>query len=233
MSIYVISDLHLSFSENVQKPMDVFGGEWLEHAERVKKNWEDTVLENDTVIIAGDISWALKLEDAIPDLNWIRDLPGKKVLVKGNHDLWWASMKKLHDLFGDDLRFIQNNFYEADGYAICGTRGWICPGDEHYSEHDEKIYKRELLRLRTSLMAAKNAGFSKIIVALHFPPMNDPYSESGFTELCREFGAKHVFYGHLHGAEGFRSGVQGNINGIEYRLVSLDYVRCKPYKVEV
>jgi len=232
MSIYVISDLHLSFSEKVQKPMDIFGGEWLNHAERIRKNWEDVVSENDTVIIAGDISWALKMEDAIPDLNWIRSLPGNKILVKGNHDLWWASIKKLNDLFGDDLRFIQNNFYEAEGYAVCGSRGWLCPEDEGYSEQDEKIYKRELLRLRASLTSAKDAGFSKIIGVLHFPPMNDKLNESGFTELFGEFGAEYVFYGHLHGAEGFRNGVQGNINGVEYRLASLDYLKCKLYKLK-
>ena len=231
MSIYAISDLHLSFSEKVQKPMDVFGAEWINHAERIKQNWEDTVSENDTVIIAGDISWALKLEEAVPDLNWIRNLAGRKIFVKGNHDLWWASIKKLHDLFGDEFHFLQNNFFEADEYAICGSRGWVCPGDEYYSEHDEKIYKREILRLKASLTSAKNAGFSKIIVSMHFPPMNDKSNVSGFTELFDEFGVEHVVYGHLHGAEGFKKGVFGNVNNVEYKLVSLDYLNCELWRV--
>jgi len=213
--------------------MDVFGYEWINHAERLKANWEANVTENDTVVIIGDISWALKLEEAVWDLDWIKALSGKKVIVKGNHDLWWASIKKLNNLFGEEIHFIQNNFYEAEGYAICGSRGWLCPGDEYYSQHDEKIYKRELMRVRASLTSAKEAGFSDIICALHFPPMNDKFNESGFTELFKEFGVKHVFYGHLHSQDGFRRGVQGSVDGIEYKLVSLDYLRCNLLKFEL
>ncbi|MCL1810096.1 MAG: metallophosphoesterase [Clostridiales bacterium] len=232
MSIYVIADLHLSFSENIEKPMDIFGGEWLNHTENIKKNWECAVAEGDTVIIAGDVSWALKLEDAIADLDWIRSLPGNKIFVKGNHDLWWASIKKLNAMFGTDMRFLQNDFCEAEGFAVCGSRGWLCPGDEDYTEQDEKIYRRELLRLRASLTAAKEAGFSKKIGVLHFPPMNDKFQESGFTELFAEFGVERVFYGHLHGDDGFKSGIQGIVGGTEYRLVSLDYLKCKLLKLE-
>ena len=233
MSIYVISDLHLSFSENIQKPMDIFGAEWLNHTENIKRNWEDAVSRSDTVIIAGDVSWALKLDDAVADLDWIRSLPGNKIFVKGNHDLWWSSIKKLNSMFGPDMRFIQNDFCEAEGYAVCGSRGWLCPGDEDYAEQDEKIYKRELLRLRASLASAKSAGFSKIIGVLHFPPMNDKFYESGFTDLFAEFCVPHVFYGHLHGSDGFRCGIQGNFKGTEYKLVSVDYLRCRLFKVEV
>ena len=231
MSIYAVSDLHLSFSGNVEKPMDVFGGEWVGHTEKVKDNWERDVKPEDTVILAGDISWALKFDDAFADLEWIGALPGKKVFFKGNHDLWWTSANKLNDRFGG-MRFIQNGFYEAEGYALCGSRGWLCPGDVEFTPHDEKIYKRELMRLRTSLSSAKNAGFSRIIGVLHFPPTNDKFAESGFTDLFEEFGVSRVFYGHLHGAEGFRRGVNGKINGVEYRLVSLDYLKCKPMKLE-
>jgi len=233
MSIYVISDLHLSLSEKVHKPMDVFGYAWVNHTERLKTNWEATVSKNDTVIIAGDISWALKLDEAVADLNWISGLPGKKVIVKGNHDLWWASIKKLNDLYGDELCFIQNDFYEAEGYAVCGSRGWVCPDDEYYSQHDEKIYNRELMRLRASLESAKKAGFSKIIGALHFPPMNDKFNKSGFTELFNEFGVEQVFYGHLHSEDGFRRGFQGNMDGVEYKLVTLDYLKCNLLKVNL
>ena len=232
MSIFAISDLHLSLSEKVNKPMDIFGGEWVNHSERVKQYWENTVGQEDTVIIGGDISWALKLEDAAPDLDFLRLLPGNKVFVRGNHDLWWSSIKKLNDRYGEDMRFIQNDFCEAGEYAICGSRGWVCPGDEYYSAHDEKIYNRELLRLRMSLAAAKKAGFSKIIGVLHFPPTNDKLNVSGFTELFTEFQAEQVVYGHLHGTDGFRRGVKGSIDGVEYKLVSMDYLRCKPLKVE-
>jgi len=235
MSIYVISDLHLSFSEKVQKPMDIFGGEWLNHAENLRENWERVISAADTVIIAGDVSWALKLDEATPDLNWIRGMPGDKIFIRGNHDLWWASVKKLNSMFGSDMRFLQNDFYEAEGFAVCGSRGWLCPGDEYFSEHDEKIYKRELLRLRSSLEAAKKAGFSNsnIIGVMHFPPMNEKFNASGFTELFNEFQVPRVFYGHLHGADGFRRGVRGNVDGTEYRLISLDYLKCKPFKAEV
>jgi predicted phosphohydrolase len=234
MSVFIISDLHLSFSEKVDKPMDIFGREWMNHTDNVKAHWESMVSGEDTVIVPGDISWALKLEDAAADLEWIRGLPGNKIFIKGNHDMWWVSVNKLNAMFGsDDMRFLQNNFYEADGYAVCGSRGWLCPGDEDFAEQDEKIYKRELLRLRASLNSAREAGYSKIIGALHFPPMNDRFQESGFTGLFEEFGVKNVFYGHLHGADRFRRGVNGNVKGVEYRLVSLDYLKCKPLKLEV
>ena len=233
MGIYAISDLHLSFSENVEKPMDIFGGEWLNHTEKVKDNWEKLISKEDTVIIGGDISWALKLSEAEPDLLWMRELPGNKVLIKGNHDLWWTSIKKLNSMFGVDMRFIQNDFYEAEGCAICGSRGWLCPGDEDYTAQDEKIYRREILRLRNSLAAAKGAGFAKIIGVIHFPPTNGMFQESGFTDLFSEFQVAHVFYGHLHGGDAFRRGIQGNFKGINYKLISLDYLKCMPYKVEV
>ena len=233
MGIYVISDLHLSFSEKVQKPMDIFGGEWINHAENLKSNWNSMITGDDTVIIAGDVSWALKLDEAMDDLNWIRGLPGNKIFVRGNHDLWWSSITKLNSLFGDGMRFLQNDFCEAEGYAVCGSRGWLCPGDEYFSEQDEKIYMRELSRLRLSLTAAKKAGFSEIIAAMHFPPMNEKLQESGFTGLFAEFKVNRVFYGHLHGSDGFRRGVQGNVDGTEYRLVSLDYLKCRPFMVEV
>ena len=232
MSIYAISDFHLSFSENIQKPMDIFGAEWVNHAERLKENWESAVSATDTVIIAGDISWALKLDDAIIDLNWINSLPGVKIFVKGNHDLWWASINKLNALYGPGMHFIQNNFFAAEGYAVCGSRGWLCPGDADYTAQDEKIYNRELLRLRSSLTSAKDAGYSDIIGVLHFPPTNDKSDESGFTELFEEFRVSRVLYGHLHGADVFGNGMQGDVRGVRYGLISLDYLKCKPLKVE-
>ena len=233
MSIFVIADLHLSFSENVKKPMDIFGSEWLNHAGNVKGHWERMVSDSDTVIIPGDISWALKFEDAACDLNWIRDLPGRKILIRGNHDLWWVSINKLNSMFGPEMNFVQNNFFEAEGRAVCGSRGWICPGHEDYTAQDEKIYSRELLRLRSSLASAKSAGFSDITGVLHYPPTNDKSNRSGFTDLFEEFGVSHVFYGHLHGADVFASGLQGEVRGVKYKLTSLDYLKCKPFKMEV
>ncbi|MDR0570055.1 MAG: metallophosphoesterase [Clostridiales Family XIII bacterium] len=228
MSIFAIGDTHLSLSG--EKPMDVFGGEWENHAERLKKNWEESIGPDDVVIVAGDVSWALKQEEAIDDLMWLAALPGKKVLVKGNHDLWWASVSRLNAL-DPSLFFIQNNFYDAGGVAICGSRGWLCPGDSEFTEHDEKIYKRELLRLEASLGAAEKAGFKEKIVAMHYPPANDRKEVSGFCSLIRDYGAGTVVYGHLHGQESFRKGVQGDFYGARYALVSLDFLGCRPVLV--
>ncbi len=227
MSIYAISDLHLSFSEGVEKPMGVFGPEWVNHAERTKENWMKTVSEEDTVILAGDLSWGIRIEEAMDDLDWLAALPGKKVLIKGNHDLWWTSINKLNKLY-ENIFFVQNNYSLVGDVAICGTRGWICPGDNDFTAHDENIYKRELLRLRFSLEEAIKGGHTTIIGALHFPPTNDKMQGSGFTDLFTEYGVKKVVYGHLHGKEAFSNGLEAILNGVEYRLVSLDRLKCEP-----
>ncbi|MDR1135108.1 MAG: metallophosphoesterase [Clostridiales Family XIII bacterium] len=228
MSIFAVADLHLSFSG--EKPMDVFGAAWVNHAERLKEHWLRDVREGDTVIIAGDNSWALKLQEAELDLEWIADLPGKKILIKGNHDLWWNSVSKLNQ-FHPSMYFLQNTFYDAGGVAICGSRGWLSPGDDEYTAHDEKIYKRELMRLEASLKAAREAGFDDIIAALHFPPTNKRKEESGFTGLMRAYGVKIAVYGHLHGDEVFANGLKGFHYGTEYKLVSLDYLHCELLKL--
>lgn len=239
MSIYAIADLHLSFS--AEKPMDIYGGEWVNHTEKVKTNWEAMISENDTVIIPGDCSWALRFEDALVDLKWISALPGKKVFIKGNHDLWWNSVNRLNALF-ENMFFLQNSFYETEGYAICGSRGWICPGDDDFTSHDEKIYKRELGRLRLSLEAAAQAGYGKkagrseeshgkILGVIHFPPASENIKRSGFTEIFEEFGAEKVVYGHLHGKDAYGNGLRGIRNKIEYILTSADYLKCTPYRI--
>lgn len=236
MSIYAIADLHLSFT--AEKPMDIYGGEWVNHTEKLKHYWEDLVSPEDTVIIPGDISWALRYEDAVVDLQWINKLPGVKVFIKGNHDLWWNSLSKLNKI-DEKMIFLQNTFHEAEGCAICGSRGWLCPGDDDFTQHDEKIYLRELGRVKLSLEAAKKAGYGKgegcskgdIIGVLHFPPTNDKLQPSGFTELFENYGVRKVIYGHLHGKDGFKNGLKAIYNGVEYLLVSLDYLKCTPNKI--
>lgn len=235
MSIYAIADTHLSLNEGVEKPMDIFGPEWENHAKKLQIEWEKLVSDDDVVIINGDISWALRLPEAMTDLDFIHNLPGKKVLVKGNHDLWWTSIKRLNKLY-EDIYFIQNDFYMVDNVAICGSRGWVCPGSEDFNGHDRKIYERELIRLRMSLGSAELAGFGKkqkgiIIGVLHFPPTNDSLEDSGFTELFQEFGVKTVVYGHLHNSENHKRGLQGIYKGVEYKLVAFDYVKGKPVKI--
>lgn len=223
MAIFAIADLHLSFDRNVDKPMDIYGELWERHEERIRTDWEMRVAPSDTVIIAGDISWALRLEEAKADLDWLSELPGKKVLIRGNHELWWNGINKLNRLY-DDIYFLQNTFYEAEGTAICGSRGWICPGTDGFSDDDRRIYERELIRLEMSLEAASKAGFGDIIAALHFPPTNENGQSSGFTELFEKYGVKRVVYGHLHGKEIWKRGIKGILNGVQYDLVSQDYL---------
>ncbi|QIB69829.1 serine/threonine protein phosphatase [Aminipila butyrica] len=230
MKIFAIADLHLSFDSRVEKPMDIFGGQWVNHTVRVKENWEAAVTDQDLVLIPGDISWALKREEALADFEWIHQLPGKKVITKGNHDLWWNGIAKLNQLY-EDIFFLQNTFYAAGDLAICGSRGWLCPGSDEFDPHDNKIYERELLRLDFSLSAAKKAGFQRFIGMLHYPPTNDRMHKSGFTELFAKYGVEKVVYGHLHGQEGYKNGFKGVMNGVEYKLVSLDYLQCKPLQI--
>ena len=231
MKIYAIGDVHLSLDSRIEKPMDVFGPKWANHAERLRENWMETVNPDDLVVICGDISWGLRLEEAMADLMFLNDLPGHKILTKGNHDLWWNSVSKLNAI-SEGMTFLQNTAFVTDGsfskLAIAGTRGWICPGTDGFDEHDKKIYERELIRLRFSLQDARSKGADEIIAAIHYPPSNDKFQESGFTDLMEEFGVKTCVYGHLHGKEAFKNGYKGVWNGVEYKLVSLDYVEAKP-----
>ncbi len=243
MALFAIADLHLSFSSD--KPMDVFGGKWINYEERVKQNWLNVVKEDDTVLIAGDISWAMKWEQAKIDLSWIANLPARKILLRGNHDYWWTSLKKMQE-FNKYMNFLQNNYYvytkaldefEQDGklmvnsWAICGTRGWICPNKYKFEANDKKIYERELIRLQLSLDKAKDNGYEKIIVMTHYPPTNSDFEDSGFTDIYEQYGVSKVVYGHLHTETGFLQGFEGERNGVQYQLLSGDYVDFIPQKI--
>jgi len=236
MNIFSISDLHLSLGENVEKPMDIFGSIWADHAEKLKKNWLEMIGPEDTVIIPGDISWALYLKDALPDLAWLDSLPGTKILLRGNHDPWWSSMAKMRNLY-KSIKFIQNDAYLGNGFIVFGSRGWILPGDKMFSEaEDRKIYERELIRLTMARNAAaslieseREAGRNPIVIgAMHYPPTNDKKELSEFTNLFESVGTKIVVYGHLHGEFVFGNGPSGIINGIEYKCCSLDRLGCIP-----
>jgi len=231
MKIFAIGDPHLSFDERIEKPMDVFGEGWKDHEAKLKDKWCAAVSDGDIVMIVGDVSWGLRLDEAMADFAWIHELPGTKVITKGNHDLWWKSTNKLNTLF-DDITFLQNHCYMVTpDLAICGTRGWICPGTVDFDVHDNKIYEREQMRLRASLDEAKAKGAKEIIGCTHYPPMNDKFQPSGFTQIMQEYGVGICLYGHLHGKEAFKNGFQGLLNGTRYRLVSLDYVACEPQLV--
>lgn len=230
MKLLAIADLHLANDKNIDKPMDLFGVGWENHANKLKDSWLNLVSDEDIVLIPGDISWGLKLEEAMPDFEWIHSLPGKKLISKGNHDLWWSRIKYLNSLY-DDITFLQNEcFYiESENIIICATRGWLYPGSDEYTEHDEKIYKRELQRLKLGLDSARNISKdANLVVALHYPPSDANAKETEFTKLLKEYNAKYCVYGHLHGPLSFGHGIKGNHNGIEYKLVSLDYLGAIP-----
>lgn len=228
MALYTISDLHLGF--NVEKPMDIFGDKWKNHSEKIRENWINKVTDEDMVLIAGDISWSLKEQDSKYDLDWINELPGKKIISKGNHDYWWGSISKLNAMY-ENTKFLQNNFYVYEDYAICGTRGWMCPGGDKYTTKDEKIYSREQIRLRLSLEAAKKKGFEKIIVMIHYPPTNEKFEESEFTKIIKEYAVEKVIYGHLHGPVLLGTVLNGYLDGIEYILSSADYIDFNPRRI--
>jgi predicted phosphohydrolase len=224
--IFAIADLHLPGSQ--EKPMDIFGEEWKNHGDKTAENWKAVVGADDYVIIAGDISWALKFEEALPDLDWIHALPGHKIITRGNHDLWWQGITRLNALY-DDVKFLQNDHVMVGDIAICGSRGWLLPGADGYSgEADDRIVARELIRMRMSLDAAMNEAPEEIIFSMHFPPAVVPENRSVFTELFEQYPVKQVIYGHLHGKNAFKKGIKGEQGGIMYRLVSIDYLDFCP-----
>ncbi|MBC6004263.1 MAG: metallophosphoesterase [Paeniclostridium sordellii] len=228
MSLYAIGDLH--FSTAVNKPMNIFGDNWDNHEEKIINSWKSQVKDDDIVLVVGDTSWGINMNEAEQDLDIIHKLPGKKIFVKGNHDYWWTTVTKLNKLY-ENMSFLQNNFYSYKDYAICGTRGWICPNDFKFTQEDEKIYKREAHRLKLSLDAAKKAGFKKIIVITHYPPTNDKLESSLFTDIYEEYCVEKVIYGHLHGKESFKMGLEGIRNEVEYKLVSCDYTNFNIIKI--
>lgn len=231
MGLFAIADLHLSFDERINKPMNVFGDNWIDHWKKVEEYWQKMITDDDLVIIAGDISWGMKLDEAMADLEFIDKLNGKKLIFKGNHDLWWSGMTKLNSLF-DSITFVHNTYYGTGDIAICGTRGWTCPGSEEFTEADEKIYNREAMRLRTSLELAKQDGYTKIIGVLHYPPTNELKQSSKFTRLFEEYNVKTVVYGHLHGESAKKNKKDLLQNGISYKLISLDAIKCKPIELK-
>lgn len=227
MALYAISDLHLSFSTD--KPMSIFGDNWIGHENKIKKNWEEKINENDTILIGGDISWSMNADESREDLKWINDLPGRKIIIKGNHDYWWSGITKLNSLY-DGMNFIQNNYFNYNEWAICGTRGWMCPGSDKFAEKDKKIYDRELIRLRLSLEAAQKDGYEKFICMIHYPPTNEKFNSSGFIEIFNEFKVEKVIYGHLHGPA-LGKVIQGIYDGVEYIMTSCDFINFDPVKI--
>ncbi len=227
MALYAIGDLHLSLSAD--KPMDIFGGTWVGYLDKLKEGIS-VIKPEDTTVLLGDLSWALDLQDATADFGFIDAIPGRKIILKGNHDYWWNTATKFYKFCeenGFSNQFIlNNNHFVYDGYAICGTRGWFFEED-HGSEHDEKVFKRELLRLEASL---KSAGELPKIVFLHYPPKYKGYECPEILQLLERYDVRRCFYGHLHGPS-HALAMEGIWDGVDFRLVAADKLDFQPYKV--
>lgn len=230
MALYAIADLHLPLG--IDKPMDIFGKAWENYVERLADNWQSTVSEKDTVVLAGDFSWATYLEQSTKDFEYLHKLNGKKILLKGNHDYWWTTMNKLREFTSKngftDVDFLQNNSFIYEDTAICGTRGWIHPAWDNFTSEDRKIFDREVLRLELSLNSAKD--YRDIYVFTHYPPMSVTLESNEFVEMMKKYPVSRCIYGHLHGAS-HRNAVEGIVDGIEYKLSAGDYLGFVPFKL--
>lgn len=230
MSLWAIGDLHLS-GEPPRKPMDIFDEHWHNHFEKIQYNWLQTVAPTDTVIICGDTSWALKLPEAIFDLTRIAELPGRKLILRGNHDYWWTSLAKMQAATQNAFSFLQNNYVPYGDLAICATRGWLLPSLDCFTPDDTHIYEREAARLELSLKAAQADGYSKILVAMHYPPIDKSGQENLFTQLLAAYGVKQCVFGHIHGRDADLA-FEGERGGVHYKLVSCDTQDFKLSKIE-
>lgn len=223
MNIFAIGDLHLSLFK--PKEMDVFGSHWANHFERISEDWNARVSEGDVVLIPGDISWAMRLEEAVPDLEAIGALPGKKIMLRGNHDFWWGSMAKVNSILCGDSHIVQNNSLVVGDYVFCGTRGWTLPLESGLSEEDKKIYEREKLRLVLSLDSAKRHEGKTIIVMTHFPPIYEKYLHTEISDILSDYGVSEVVFGHLHGEVLRQTRLTDiKVGNVNYNLVSADYM---------
>ena len=233
MSIYAIGDLHLSFETN--KPMNVFGENWDNYEEKLQQSWNEIIKEDDTVLISGDFSWATYLKDTLQDFQYLNNLTGKKVLLKGNHDYWWTTLKSMREFLNQNnftnIDFIFNSSYECDEAMIVGTRGWAF----NETENSDKMLKREASRLELSIKdAIQKSNNKKIICMMHYPPITKNMIEikqkSEYLEILKKYNITECIYGHLHG-NSHNEAVEGNVDGINLKLVSSDYLEFKPIKI--
>ena len=230
MRVFAIGDLHLAGGSG--KTMDKFGEHWRDHDRKIFESWEQIGRDDDLLILAGDISWAMRLEDALPDLNRIGQMKGRKLMIKGNHDYWWASNAKLHKVLSPSIDILHGSSAVIGAVAVAGTRGWICPGDTFFRPDDLKIYNREVGRLKLALDSLQTQGdeFGRLVVVLHYPPTNDKGEPSGFTDLLDQYRVDECVYGHLHG-DAIKTGITGLHGNTTYHLVSADAVDFAPKEV--
>ena len=227
MVLYAIGDLHLCLG--AEKPMDIFGGAWVGYMDKLKAGMS-VISPEDTTVLMGDLSWALDLQQAKADFAWIHEIPGRKIILKGNHDYWWSTVTKFQKFCQEngfsDIHILNNNHFEYGGVAICGTRGWFFE-EEKSGEHDEKVFRRELLRLEASL---RSAGELPKIVFLHYPPKYKGYECPEILELLKRYGVSRCYYGHLHGAS-HGLAMEGLWDGIDFTLAAADKLGFRPVKV--
>lgn len=227
MALYAIGDLHLCLG--APKPMDIFGGAWVGYMEKLRQGIQ-VIGPEDTTVLLGDLSWALDLASAKADFAWIQQIPGRKIILKGNHDYWWSTAAKFEKFCKENeftqMNLLNNNCYFYDRYAICGTRGWFFE-EEKSGTHDEKVFRRELMRLEASLKAA---GDREKLVFLHYPPRYKGYTCQEILDILEKYGVRQCFYGHLHGAS-HKLAMEGLWDGVYYRLLSADYLDFRPYLV--
>ena len=246
MALYAIGDLHLHYQSVLKAPNQLHDRVWRKHEEKLLKNCRKMITEEDTLVLVGDHSWGKNLSECEMDLQYIMDLPGRKILTRGNHDMFWDVKKtgQLNALYQPKLTFLQDRYETYRDYALVGTKGFTFEGpfyldrrgrivgwDEKAEEHARKLVERELLRLRKSFELAKADGYRKFIMFLHYPPTNILEEKSGFTDMAQEYGAQQVIYAHCHGESRFHDSIMGNYQGIEYSLVSGDYRKWQPMKV--
>lgn len=228
MSLFAIADLHLSLGED--KPMDIFAG-WNDYVSRLEKNWKSIITDDDTVVIGGDISWAMKLENTYVDFKFIDDLPGKKIFLKGNHDYWWGTKSKIDRFLADNsldsISVLFNNSYECDDYVVCGTRGWFL---ESNTQEDEKVLNREVGRLKLSIESALKSG-KEPIVFLHYPPYYAGTECKEIIDVLLEYNIKKCYYGHIHGKKNIKIAYEGDYKGIGMKLISCDKLSFMPILV--
>lgn len=226
MKIYSISDLHLDI--NNTKPMDIFGPVWHDYLDKIVIDWRERVTDEDVVILAGDYSWAMKLEDVVPDFDFLRNLPGKKIIIRGNHDYWWSSVSRVREKLPPNTYALQNDAIKIGEYIFCGNRGWIIPEGKYDTAENRKIYARELIRLELSLQSAKKlqTADEKIVFITHYPPFNKNIEPSEYTRLIEQYGVSFVVFGHLHGYVNPKM-YFNEINGVKYYLTSCDALKNK------
>lgn len=232
MKVFAISDLHLSTVCN--KPMDVFGKSWENYFEQICDDWTTKVGEQDLVLLAGDFSWAMRMEEALPDFAVVDKLPGTKVILRGNHDYWWNTISQVRNTIPHNFYALQNDCLRFGDVLICGTRGWVCPDGDNLNAEDKKIFLREIERLKLSLsaMQQQRKPTDKVIAMMHFPPFNARYEDSPFVNLFVANNVDTVVYGHLHGKD-CRANLRLNKFGIDFYLTSCDLVENKLVEIEL